>query len=495
MDFNNIKSVHIIGIGGCACSGLAEFLNNKKFIVSGSEQKIRKDLDYLINSHIKISFNHDKNNLLLNSSYPSIVLYSPAVASLNPNNPELLEAKNKNIPLMSWQTFLGEYLKSIGSIGILASGSEGKGTTCGILSSILIGTYLDPLSIFGAKLKDKRINNPTNLYIGNGKSYILEGDEYNKNFQNYHPEINITINFQYEHPETYKDFNDYKEAFYEYFLGMVGRKLLIFRATDSLIQFTKDYNLKSSHEIVFFGDENMLKKVDKSYEKYLIKDMNTDLNGSQWKIVGENLNEDFFINSLPAYLIQNGTGAIISSTKLGIPINTIKDNLKNFLGMIRRFSIYKTKNGGVIITDYGHSPESLNHIIEEIRTLFPNKRLHIIFQPHLFSRTYNFFDEFIYALSKADKTTLIEVYPARENRQDWIEKVSSYKIYEKLKNLGKISYYGGEAKDIINIYDKIDENDINCFIGAGDMDFYYQELFDKFETKDFVSIPHPPFQN
>ena len=381
-------------------------------------------------------------------------------------------------------------MKSIGSVGILASGSEGKGTTCGILSSILIGTDLDPLSIFGAKLKDKRLNNPTNLYVGNGKSYILEGDEYNRNFQNYHPDVNITINFQYEHPETYNNFDDYREAFYKYFLGMTGRKLLIFRATDSLIQFTKDYNLRyynlnSSHKIIFFGNEKMLEKVDENYEKYLIKDTNTTLNGNRWKIIGKDLDEEFFLPSLPAYLIQNGTGAIIASMKLGIPIKTIKDNLRNFSGMVRRFSLYKTKNNGIIITDYGHSPESLNHIIGEIAILFPNKKLHIIFQPHLFSRTYNFFDEFIEALSKADKTTLIEVYPARENKEDWIEKVSSYKIYEKLKILGKISYYGGEAKDIINIYDNIDENDINCFIGAGDMDFYYEELFAKFGARDF----------
>ncbi len=486
MNIDNIKSVHIIGIGGCAASGIAEFLNKKGIRVSGSEQKERKDLQYLIDKGVQIAFRHDKKNLLLNSNYPDTVLYSPAIISLNPHNPEILEAKDKNIPLMSWQEFLGTYLQSVGSIGILASGSEGKGTTCGILSSILIGTKLDPLAIFGAKLKDKRLGAPTNLYIGVGESYILEGDEYNRNFQNYHPEVNITVNFQYEHPETYKNFDEYKEAFYKYFKGMVGRKLLIFRATDSLIQFTKEYNLDSSHEVIFFGNEKMLKNVDSKYERYLIKDERTDLTGDHWSITGNGIDEKFFIPSLPAYLIQNGSGAVIAALKLGIRADIIRENLKSFSGMVRRFSLYRTKNGGIIITDYGHSPESLNHIITEIRTLFPNKKLHMIFQPHLFSRTYNFFNEFVDALARADKTTLIEVYPARENRADWIDRVSSYMIHERLCCLEKISFYGGEAKDIVNnIYDNIDEKDINCFIGAGDMDFYYGELFKKLGAEDF----------
>ncbi len=484
MFITNLKKVHIIGIGGCAASAIGEYLSKKNILVTGSERKKRDDLKFLEDLNIKIEYSHKKENLFINNVLPDIVLYSPAVISLDPTNPEILEAKSKNIPLMSWQQFIGDYFYSQGYKGITVSGSEGKGTTAGILTMILKGTDLDPLSILGAKLKNIE-NKNSNIYIGSGKTFILEGDEFNRNFHNYHPSINITINFQFEHPETYKDFEDYKESFYKFFCGMNEPKILILKATENLKNLVGQYNLDSTHTILWFGNEEELRNI-KSEKKAIIKNHKLSINGNSFTLFYQNKEYNFNLNFLPGYIVNNATGAILAAFELGFDFETIKNNINRFKGMVRRFEIFTTPNNGIIITDYGHSPESINHVTEEIRNIFKGKKLHTIFQPHLFSRTYNFFYQFIEALKKSDRISLIEIYPAREKEEEWKDKVSSYKMYEELKKLGCNVYYAGKSSEIYsNLINKIDENEVTCFIGAGDMDMYYDKILKELKAKDF----------
>lgn len=484
MFITNLQKVHIIGIGGCASSAISEYLRKRGIIVSGSERKKRDDLKYLENLNIRIEYSHKKENLSIDNILPDIVLYSPAVTSLDPFNPEILEANNKNIPLMSWQQFIGDYLSSLEYKGITVSGSEGKGTTAGILTMILKDTEFDPLSILGAKLKNIE-NKDSNIYIGNGTTFILEGDEFNRNFYNYHPSINITINFQFEHPETYKDFEDYKKAFYTFFSQMNQPKILILKATDNLKNFISQYNLDTTHKIIWFGAEDDIKNVRDS-DKAIIKNRTISIKGISFTLVYKDQEYDFNLNFLPGYIIDNATGAILAAFELGLDFKTIKNNINRFKGMVRRFELFKTKNNGIIITDYGHSPESINNIIKEIRNIFPNRKVHTIFQPHLFSRTHKFFDEFIDALRKSDKISLIEIYGAREKEEDWIDKVSSYKMYDTLKKIGASVYYAGRSNEIYNnIIDKINKDEVTSFIGAGDMDLYYDRILKELEAKDF----------
>ena len=117
MKFDNIKKIHILGIGGCASSAIAEYLSQQNIIVTGSELKKRDDLSYLKKKDIKIFYSHEKKNIHFNNLIPDLILYSPAIISLNPNNPEILEAKKLNIPCKSWEEFIGDYLNSIGKTG------------------------------------------------------------------------------------------------------------------------------------------------------------------------------------------------------------------------------------------------------------------------------------------------------------------------------------------------------------------------------------------
>ena len=479
MELNIIKKVHIIGIGGCASSAIAELLYRNGITVTGSEIKQRDGLNYLEKIGIKIVYFHDKNNIHINNIKPDLILYSPAVSALNPDNPELIEARRLKIPLLSWEEFIGDYLNASGKTGITVCGSEGKGTTAGILTQILKGTEFDPLSILGAKIKKIEDKMDSNIYFGNGKTYILEADEYNRNFLNYHPSINIMINFKYEHPETYKNFNEYQEAFYNFFGGMSNNKKLILKATKEIVEFVERYELNKKHLITWFGDDS--EKFNYIKLDYKIVNHVISQSGNNFVLESKKGKYDFKINAFPGYMVYNATGAIIASLELGLPPENVQKNILRFKGMVRRFDVYKTKGNGVIITDYGHSPEAINHIIKEIRNIFKGEQIHLIFQPHLFSRTYNFFKEFIYELKHADKISLIDIYPAREDPEYWNKKVSSYMIYEKLKELKKDVYYAGKSAEIYeNLSDKINKDEVTCFLGAGDMDLYYQKILNLF---------------
>lgn len=473
---NQLKHVHILGIGGCACSAIGEYLCEKGVRVTGSERAKRDDLKHLEQKGIKIFYQHDAETL---SDTPDLLLYSPAVKALAPDNPEFQEAQKRAIPQESWETFIGKYLLEEGRIGITVSGSEGKGTTAGILTAILQGTKWDALSILGAQMKTP--SGDTNIFMGTGSTYILEGDEYNRNFHNYHPEINIMINFAFEHPETYRDFADYKASFAHFFNGMIGRKKQILHSTPNIIEFVRENNFT---DITWFGfpeETTLLKESDVDKTKiWTITNHKLSPDGNYFSLESDGETPlNLFVPALPGYLALNATGAVLAALELGMTYKDAALGLKRFMGMKRRFDVCGKKP--VFITDYGHSPESIRHIIGEIRNIYPQQKLHLIFQPHLFSRTFNFLDDFASALAAADKVSLIDIYPAREKKEEWAERVSSEMLAEKTVLLNPNTEYCGSPQDIAeNLKDKIDVNDVVCLMGAGDMDRYYGRLMDFF---------------
>ena len=485
IEFDNLKKVHFVGVGGSAISAVARLLLKNGIKVTGSDAAKSAMTDHLSSLGIKIFDAQKKENLEFEGNFPNLVLISPALIYLDPNNEEIVYAKEKNIPVLTWQEFLGEYLSAINKTGLITCGSEGKGTTCSILAWILKGTKFDPLTILGANLKNiNEDGKALNVYEGNGTTYILEGDEFNRNFHNYHPEYVMMVNFQYEHPEYYKDFEEYKKSFYDFFMGMRGdNKTLIFRATKNMVDLVKEYKLEKSHKIIWYRNENDEFLVPCDYTisnvgKYSNKGIQFELETPKGRCI-------FNINGYPLYLANNATAAIICAMELGISLEEIWTNIQRFSGIQRRFDKFTFGNDGVIITDYGHSPSSIKQVVKEVRTFFPDKKLHLVFQPHLFSRTYNFLDDFILELSKADKVSLVDVYPAREKKEDWEDKINSKMLVDKLNKHGANASYIGVSSAVHEaLKDKVLDGEVTLFMGAGDMDKSYVKLFDALNAKN-----------
>jgi UDP-N-acetylmuramate-alanine ligase len=274
------------------------------------------------------------------------------------------------------------------------------------------------------------------------------------------------------------------ESFYGFFTGMSGGKTLVLRAKQKIVDFVNKYGIDKTHRISWFGKNEDLSLIN-SGEKYEIRGHILDATGNHFNIKGGEDLTAFDVPAFPGYMAYNATGAIVAAMKLGLQPEKIKENIKTFTGMERRFDVYKTPNNGVIITDYGHSPESINHIIGEMRNAFPGRKVHLVFQPHLFSRTLNFFGDFVSALNKSDRISLIDIYPAREKAKDWENKVSSFMLYERLKNTHNDVFYAGKSCDIFrNVFNRIDEKDATCFIGAGDMNLYYGKILEELRASN-----------
>ena len=181
----------------------------------------------------------------------------------------------------------------------------------------------------------------------------------------------------------------------------------------------------------------------------------------------------------------NASGAIIAALEAGLAVQQIQENLLRFKGMVRRFDLFYADENRVMISDYGHSPNAINYITKEIRSIFPNKKLHMVFQPHLFSRTFNFFNEFVEELAASDKVSMLDIYPAREDSMLWEGKISSLMMADALKARGVDAEYRGHCSEIVkNLKTHIGQDEITCFMGAGDMDVYYPELFALFNAKN-----------
>ncbi|MGI6680788.1 MAG: UDP-N-acetylmuramate--L-alanine ligase [Bdellovibrionota bacterium] len=493
LNLSKLKKIHFVGIGGSAISAVARLLFKNNIKITGSDASKNAMTESLSELGIKIFDSQVKENLRYEDELPDLVLISPALIFLDPNNEEILYAKEKNIRVLTWQEFLGDYLDALDKFGLITCGSEGKGTTCSFLKWILKGTKYDPLTILGANLKDiNEIGKKSNVYEGSSNTYILEGDEFNKNFHNYHPHIVMMVNFQYEHPEFYKNFDEYKKSFYEFFCGMKGDdKTLIFRATENMVKLVKEYDLEKTHKIIWYknSDDDVENNVENNIEvncDYIIS--NVSKNGEKGiKFMLETPKGScmFNINAFPYYLANNSTAAIICAMELGLSLEEIWTNIQRFNGIERRFDVYKFGKNGTIITDYGHSPSSIRQVVKEAREFFPNKKLHLVFQPHLFSRTYNFFDELISELSKADKVSLVDVYPARERKEDWEDKIHSKMLVDKLNENNIDAEYIGEANKVHEaLLGKVNDGETTLFMGAGDMDKSYKKLFAKLEAEN-----------
>ena len=447
------KKIHFIGIGGIGMSGIAELLHNLKFKISGSDIKNSERVKHLKSLGIKININHSKKNIC----DPDIVVYSSAV---NRNNVEIIESEIKSIPIIRRAEMLGELLK-IKKTSIAISGTHGKTTTCSMLGSILINAKLNPTLVIGGIVN----NFGSNSISGEGDIIVVEADEYDKSFLSLKPTIAVINNIDFEHSDCYKDLNDLEESFIQFansvpFYGLVGICI-------------DDMNVLSISE--------KIKRPCKNYGTVSKNGINAkNFNFSGFNSSFDLFEKDKFIMNikLPApghHNICNALAAITVSREIGLSYKSIAKGLLTYSGVKRRLEIVKTlKNGSIIMDDYAHHPIEVEASISAIKSSFKN-RLITIFQPHLFSRTLSFYNEFAKALSLSDVTILTDLYPAREKP---INGVSSKLIFDEMCKTNTHQIHMANDEEIKNLISSIYEpGDIIITMGAGDVYKYKNEIY------------------
>lgn len=416
--FKNIKKIHFIGIGGAKLSYLAYFF--KRYLkkqVTGSDLE-KNYFTELLKKELKIKIHigpHKEKNLDTNSD---LVIYSLAIPK---NNQELKKAKKLKIKTISAPEILGIFTKYFKTISV--AGSHGKGTTSALISLILKQKKLLRLAFIGTALKEFKNKNLYYNPRSKKQIFVLESDEYKGDFLNYSPEIIVLLNLDFEHPDFFKDQENQRKIFKEFLKRTKKQGKIIYNKDDKNIQ-----KIINSKDLIHYATKNKIKLIPFSRkEKNIVKKTE-----KHRFLKGKKILEDYLASYKLAKLLK-------------IPEKTIFKVFSSYKGAKRRFEIIKpkTKNQkAIIIKDYAHNPQKIKAVIEIARSLFKNKKIYIIFEPHQYQRTYYLKKELIKSLILADFIGILPIYEVKgREKKEVKQKISSKILVKELKFFKKPALY------------------------------------------------------
>ncbi len=390
--------IHFVGIGGIGMSGLALIMKGLGFKVQGSDIFLNKNIERLKKNKIKVYINHNKKNI--NNS--TILVISSAIKK---SNPEILIAKKKKIPIYK----RGEMLAHVVSLlkrNIVVAGSHGKTTTTSLVSAIFSKTRLDPTIINGGVLNS--FNNSAKL--GKSDWCILESDESDGSFIKVSPTYSIITNIDQEHMDYYKSMNSLKELFIKFVekTPSFGKSFICLDDKNNR-EIIKKIKIKNFHTYGInknsqFCIKNILQL--KEYSKFNIE---ISLPGKKkYKI------KNIKIPLLGLHNIRNATAAAAVASTIGISTKIIKQALKEFKGVQRRFNKIFTFKETIFFDDYAHHPTEITQLLNGVRQSYKKEKIICVFQPHRISRINNLKKEFSYSFKKANSVILCPVFSAGE---------------------------------------------------------------------------------
>lgn len=442
---HGFSQVHFIGIGGISMSGLAEILLENGYRVSGSDAKFSNILKKLENKGATISVGHSKDNI----NGADLVVYTDAISK---DNPELLEAIDKNIVTVDRGTFLGQLMKLYKN-SIAVSGTHGKTTTTGMMSVIFNDSPLDPTILLGGELD--LIGG--NVRIGNGEVLITEACEYKGNILKFFATIGLILNIDEDHLDYYKNLDHIIDTFSD-FSKMIPSNGYIVVNND-------DINVKKAIEgaacnIITFGIEN-----DANYKATNISFNEKGLPSFEL-IVNKEKSYNVSLSIMGTHNIYNALAAIAAAHLCGIPMDAIINSIAMYTGTHRRLEYKGRFNGAVVIDDYAHHPTEVQATLAALRNS-SSSRILCAFQPHTYTRTKSLLSEFSDSFYKASKVLVADIYAAREKDNGTIH---SKDLVNELIRKGVDAEYLGTFENISNyLKDVASEGDIIVTMGAGDI--------------------------
>ena len=442
MTFRKINNIFFVGIGGIGMSGIAELLSNLGFNVTGSDLYKNENVTRLKKLGIKIKIGHNPKNI----SNTDLLVYSSAVPI---ENPEIVAAKQKNIPIIRRAEMLGELI-SIKETSIAVSGTHGKTTTSSMIGTLLSYAKKDPTLVVGGLVQ----NLNSNSKIGSGKIIVVEADEYDRSFLALKPTISIITNIELEHTDCYKNLNDLKSAFIQFAKSVPFYGELIVCIDSKPI---REILPKIERPIITYGLRN-----DAIYKA---KNLHYKENKSSFDVFFKEKKLGRIDLYVPGeHNILNALASIALCIEMDIPFKSIQNGLLKYNGVRRRFDIKGIYNEIMIVDDYAHHPTEVIATLNAAKKGW-NKRLVAVFQPHLYSRTLKFYKQFAKALKIADLIIITEIYPARENP---IPEVSSKLIFDELKKIKNNCFLISDLNHLEKNLDKLlKPKDLLITIGAG----------------------------
>ena len=445
----NLGVIHFIGIGGIGMSGIAEILVQSGYLVQGSDIKASNNTKRLEKLGIEVFIGQRKSNIF----NAKIIVVSTAISK---NNIELVEAKKIFLPIVHRAEMLGELMRLKQSIAI--AGTHGKTTTTSLIAKMIEENGMDPTIINGGIISSL----DSNARMGKGDWMVVEADESDGSFTKLNPTAAVITNIDLEHLDFHKNEKNLELAFFN-FLSSIPFYGFICLCTDhprvqKLISKLEDkkvitYGLSANADVratnIIYNNNKMNFTLSISNRR--------ELEISSYEIE---------FSMIGIHNIQNALATIATGIELKIPIEKIKNTLKTFTGVQRRFQNVGNFKNTTIIDDYGHHPVEINAALAAARLLAPKSKIISIFQPHRYSRIKDLFNDFCSCFNDADYVFLLDVYPAGEEPLKGFE---STDLKNGLLKYGhkNVSYIESKKALIRETLKIINPNDIIICLGAG----------------------------
>lgn len=438
------QNFYFVGIGGIGMSALARYFNASGKKVMGYDKTATKITSALISEGIDIIFEDvvSEETKHLNPEN-TLVIFTPAIKKL-----EILNHFNGHgFTVLKRAKVLGLITENTACIAV--AGTHGKTTTSSLVAHLCKEANLSFSAFLGGIAENFKSNF---LYNGSDIS-VVEADEYDRSFLNLSPDWAVITSTDADHLDIYGDKATIEQGFKDFANLVPADNQLFVRKGINIGRNAKTYAV--NEEADYYSD-NIREIGDKIYFDFHTP--TEEIDDFEWEIPG-------------IHNVENATVAIAILHNLGVDFETLKQGIANFKGIKRRYTKHRFENGKIYIDDYAHHPTELNAVIGSIKTFYPEKKLLVVFQPHLFSRTRDFADGFAESLDKADELILLDIYPARELQENF-EGVTSSWLSE------KINLETREVSTLEDAFSRIKEKDFDVLltVGAGNIDTLYDGI-------------------
>jgi UDP-N-acetylmuramate--alanine ligase len=402
--FAKIQQIHFVGIGGIGMSGIAEVLLNLGYRVSGSDLKNSAVTQRLAALGAAVFEGHRAENI----AGAEVVVTSSAIAT---ENPEVLQAHKLHVPVIQRAEMLAELMRL--KYGIAIAGMHGKTTTTSMVAAVLAGGGLDPTVVVGGRVDAMG----SNARLGKSQYLVAEADESDRSFLKLSPILSVVTNIDREHMDCYRNMRDVKKTFLEFmdrvpFYGMVvvcNDDPMLRRLLPQVQRRTVTYGTKRGSDFWI--------KIPTSRAKSA-REMGHPLSHFEVRFGGQDLGE-FTLHVPGVHNILNATAAIAVGVGLDVNVEAIRAALDQFRGVDRRFQLRGQAAGVSVIDDYGHHPTEIKATLAAARQC-GFRKVHVVFQPHRYTRTRDLIEDFATAFGDADSLFVLDIYAASEKPIDGI---------------------------------------------------------------------------
>jgi len=468
--FAKIQRIHFVGIGGIGMSGIAEVLLNLGYKVSGSDLKNSSVTQRLAGLGAAIFEGHRVENI----AGAEVVVTSSAISV---ENPEVTEAHNRHIPVIQRAEMLAELMRL--KYGIAIAGMHGKTTTTSMVAAVLAAGGLDPTVVVGGRVDAMG----SNARLGKSQYLVAEADESDRSFLKLSPILSVVTNIDREHMDTYRNMRDVKKTFLDFmdrvpFYGMIvacNDDALLRRVLPEVQRRTVTYGTRRGSDFLIKmdagkqiseGDSRPLSRFRVSYQK-------NDLG-------------EFTLHVPGVHNVLNATAAIAVGVGVDVGVESIRAALDQFRGVDRRFQLRGRAAGVSVIDDYGHHPTEIKATLAAARQC-GFRKIHVIFQPHRYTRTRDLIEEFTTAFGDADSLFVLDIYAASEKPIEGITgEILAQRIREKTAKNGR--YVSSPAEAVDAAAAAAEDGDMILTLGAGSVSQLGPMILNKLSTREAAHV-------